>query len=137
SRRKTKDNYGPSLKQALGMFSVSAVAICLLMIFYYLYLIPINVVLIGVTLLMCAIGFASVAFNIPVSMVMQKRVQREMLGKVNAVSSVLSQAFIPIATLIAGALISGVGNVIFYIYTIVGIVVVTTWYLQNKAANTV
>ncbi len=137
SRRKTKENYGPSLKRSLALFSAGAVAICLLMIFYYLYLIPINVVLIGVTILMFAIGFANVAFNIPVSMVMQKRVQREMLGKVNAVSSVLSQAFIPIATLIAGALISGVGNVVFYLYTIVGIVIVTTWYLQNKAANTV
>ena len=135
SRAATKEKYNRQLKGWLIGLVAPMGAISVAMILYYENLLSINPTLIILVSLMFVIGLGNVAFNVPVSLILQRKVDRNMLGKVSSVSSVLSQALIPISSLVAGSIIMGVGVTYLYIFCIIGIVIITTLYVCSKASN--
>jgi MFS transporter, DHA3 family, macrolide efflux protein len=137
SRQKTKPLYGKSLKKALIGFLVPIILIAIAMNLYYSQLSGVNLVLITSTLMMFALGIASISFNIPVSMIMQRQVDRNMLGKVSSVSNVLSQALIPFSAMLAAFIIAKTSVGVLYIYCSVGALIVAIWFVRNKSVNTI
>ncbi len=137
SSRKTKERYGGDLKRALVGFAIPILCIGLIMILYYQAVIGVNVVLLGVTAMMFLLGFANVSFNVPVSLIMQRQVDRAMLGKVSSVSSVLSQALIPFSSLLAGFIIAKTSISVLYLFCSLGVIGVSFWFVKNKAADTI
>ncbi len=135
SRQKTKDSYGKDLKRAILIFVILMCALASVMVGFYLGFVSIGVVLVGLTLIMFLLGFANTAFNIPVNLIFQRKVDKKQLGKVSSVSGVLSQALIPIASLVAGVLISQISINAIYLFSLVGMVLVTIFYVTNKQAS--
>lgn len=137
SRQKTKEKYGKSLKRALLGFTFPILVISAVMILYYQNIVHVNVVLLTVTMMMFLLGFANISFNVPVSMIMQRQVDRSMLGKVSSVSNVLSQALIPFASLIAGFIIAKLSISMLYVFCSIGVIIVAFWFTNNRAADTI
>jgi len=135
SQSATKDKYGRALKAALIGFVLPVASICVSMILYYAGIIPINAILIILVSMMFIVGIANVSFNIPVSLIMQRKVDRNMLGKVSSVSSVLSQALIPVSSLIAGVIISQINVSALYLFCLVGMLIITLLYVTSKISN--
>ncbi|PKL00876.1 MAG: hypothetical protein CVV56_03460 [Tenericutes bacterium HGW-Tenericutes-1] len=135
SKAATKEKYSRQLKGWLIGLVIPMILISLTMILYYQGFISINATLISVVSFMFVIGLGNVAFNVPVSLIMQRRVDRNMLGKVSSVSSVLSQALIPISSLVAGAIIMNLSVSALYGFCIVGTVIITILYISSKASN--
>ena len=135
SRAATKEKYSRQLKGWLIGLVIPMSLISLTMILYYQGIISINATLISVVSFMFVIGLGNVAFNIPVSLILQRRVDRSMLGKVSSVSSVLSQALIPISSLVAGVIIMKINVSALYLFCIIGTVLITILYLSSKASN--
>ena len=137
SKQKTKEKYGKSLKLALGGFAVPILVISTFMILYYQQIIGVNVILIVLTAMMFLLGFANISFNVPVSMIMQRQVERSMLGKVSSVSNVLSQALIPFSSLLAGFIIANTSISVLYAFCSVGVIIVVLWFSKNREVNTI
>jgi DHA3 family macrolide efflux protein-like MFS transporter len=135
SKHKTKDNYGKQMKLSIIAASFFLGIAAIFMIGYYANIINISTVLVGVSMMQLGIGFSVVLFNVPFSIVIQRKVDRSQLGKVNAVTGVLSQALIPFASLIAGILISQISPIALYMFIIVGMTFVSISYYFNKTAN--
>ena len=74
-------------------------------------------------------------FNIPMSLIIQRNVEPKQLGKVSSVMNVLSQALIPIGSMLAGVIISQLSIIYFYAFIIVGLWIVAVMYVRNKATN--
>lgn len=137
SKRKTKEKYGKDLKRALLLFTFPILLISALMVAYYQNLLHVSVVLVGVSVAMFILGIASISFNVPVSLIMQRKVEKHMLGKVSSVSNVLSQALVPFSSLIAGAIIANISISALYLFCSLGVIGVTIWFFQNKATETI
>lgn len=135
SKSATKEKYYRQLKGWLIGLVSSMAAISIAMVLYYEDILSINLTLIALVSLMFVIGLGNVAFNVPVSLIFQRKVDRNMLGKVSSVSSVLSQALIPISSLVAGAIIMGIGVTYLYIFCIIGMVLITSFYVSAKASK--
>ena len=135
SKAATKEKYSRQLKGWLIGLVIPMTLISLTMILYYQELISINATLISVVSFMFVIGLGNVAFNVPVSLIMQRRVNRNMLGKVSSVSSVLAQALIPISSLVAGIIIMKINVSALYAFCIVGTLIITVVYVMSKASN--
>jgi DHA3 family macrolide efflux protein-like MFS transporter len=134
--KKPRKTYGKHLKKVITMMSVVVVFSCITTILYYLKVMPINLYLIVSLVLFLGIGFSMVSFNVPVGILLQTKVDKSQLGKVNSLMSVLSQALIPVSSLIAGVVISQLGIVYLYVYCGIGIILVNIWYVRNKNADT-
>jgi len=132
SRRKPKESYAKDLRLALIGFGIFAVIIGIYMSLYHLGYLDINYVLILLPVTMFIIGFASVGFNVPVSITFQKKIEKSQLGKVTSLSGVLSQALVPISALVAGFLITKISIVAVYAFCGIGMTVVVLLYLSNK-----
>jgi MFS family permease len=135
SRKATSENLGKKLKIALVSITLPVVVLALGLIGYHNDLFSVNTSLIVITLAMFALGFANVAFNVPVSLAMQKKVDRNMLGKVSSVSNVLSMGLVPISSLLGGMLIAEFSPSVLYGVCAVGTIIVTALYVKNKQAN--
>ncbi len=135
SRRPTKDEYGKDLKKAIMLFVLLIVVMAGMMLAYYGGKVSVSVVLVGLTAIMFLVGFANTAFNIPVSLIFQRKVEKTQLGKVSSVSGVLSQALIPIASLLAGVVISQISISAIYLFSLIGMIIVTIFYVTNKEAD--
>ncbi len=135
SRQKTKERYSPMLKKALASMVGMIALLSVLMIFYYLGVVPIDAMLVSLAIIMFAVGVSQIAFNVPVQLIFQRKVDKTQLGKVNSVSAVLSQALVPLASLVAGLLISQISIIAFYLFCLIGMVVVLLLYMTNPNAN--
>jgi hypothetical protein len=81
-------------------------------------------------------GFASTAFNVPVSIIMQNKIDPNQLGKVISVTGVLSQALIPFASLLAGVVISQFSIITLYVLCTIGLgSVILIYYLRKSYVN--
>jgi predicted MFS family arabinose efflux permease len=105
------------------------------MISYYLDLISIDLTLLGITLSMFLAGFFIMNFNIPMSLVIQRNVEPRQLGKVSSVMNVLSQALIPIGSMLAGVIISQLSIIYFFVFVTIGAWIVVLIYINNKVSN--
>lgn len=132
SRRAKKDSYGHDLIKAIVMFGFSIVSMAVIMTLYYTNIIPINLTLVLTVIACLFAGLASTSFNVPVQIIMQNSIDPKQLGKVVSVSSVLSQALIPIASLMAGFIISQFSIIWLYILCTLGLIVVIVIYRKQK-----
>lgn len=135
AKQTTKSSYAKQLKFWIVGLLIPLVLVSLFMIGYYQSFATVNILLISTVVLMFVMGFANVGFNVPVSLIFQRRVDPLMLGKVSSVSSVLSQALIPISSLVAGAIIMNIGITSLYIFSIIGMILVAGIYLSTKSIN--
>jgi len=132
---KQKTSQSKHLKKMLTLMSCVILTYSFVTVFYYTGHIPINPYLILTMILFLGIGLSMVFFNVPVGVLLQTKVDPTQLGKVSSLMSVLSQALIPLSSLIAGIVISQFGIVYLYLYCAIGIVFVTMWYVSNKNAD--
>ncbi|MBN2268263.1 MAG: MFS transporter [Acholeplasmataceae bacterium] len=135
STKKTKEKYGKQFKSAiLGAVIVVSIISCV-MILYYLEIINIDLTLIGLTVSLFLIGFMIMWFNVPMSLIIQRNVEPQQLGKVSSVMNVLSQALIPIGSMLAGVIISQLSIVYLFVFATAGSWIVVLAYMNNKVSN--
>ena len=122
-------------KQAIlgAVIVVSLIAIN--MILYYLDLINIDLTLVGLTFSLFLMGFILMSFNVPMSLIIQRNVDPKQLGKVSSVMNVLSQALIPIGSMLAGVIISQLSIIYFFVFATIGSWIVVLIYINNKVSN--
>ena len=91
----------------------TAAVLILLTVFYYL-LVDRGLSLNAFLIVFCAgclvIGLLIVFINIPISTVMMKIVERDKLSKVTSITGVVSQGLIPVASVLAGAVLQFFGS---------------------------
>lgn len=135
STKKTKDTYNKQFKQAIlgAVIVVSLIAIN--MVLYYLDVIQIDMTLIGLTFSLFLMGFILMSFNVPMSLIIQRNVDPKQLGKVSSVMNVLSQALIPIGSMLAGVIISQLSIIYFFVFATIGSWIVVLIYINNKVSN--
>jgi len=136
SSQKTKERYGKQLKGAITLAITMTTLMASVMILYYMKMIDINLALIGLFVTIFMTGFMTMAFNIPLNMIIQRNVDPRQLGKVGSVISVLSQALIPLGALLAGIIISQLSIIYLYVFSVVGSWLVVIWYINNKPSST-
>ncbi len=136
ARKKTQDKYASTIKFSIFMFAVMLSFQSILMILYYLHVIEINPVLVLLTIVSLTLGVFNILLNVPVNMILQRNVDKDKLGKVSSLATVLSQALIPLGSLTAGLLISQISIVSFYVFSLIGTIAATTWFMRNKAVDT-
>ncbi|PKK94313.1 MAG: hypothetical protein CVV61_00285 [Tenericutes bacterium HGW-Tenericutes-6] len=137
SRQKTKEKYGKQLKTAITLAATVTTLMSLVMIFYYQNQLSINMTLIGLLITLFLTGFMVMMFNVPMNLIFQKNVDPKQLGKVSSVMAVLSQALVPIGSLVAGVIISQLSPTYLYLFSIIGSFTVVIFYIKNKASNNI
>jgi predicted MFS family arabinose efflux permease len=70
--------------------------------------------------------------NIPISVALMKKSDPAMLGKVQGIISTMSQALIPLGSIIGGALIAGFGLGSLFLYAAIGFVVMVAFSYISK-----
>lgn len=78
------------------------------------------------------IGFILTWVNIPINTAIMRIVDKEMLSKVSSIISVACQGLIPIASVLAGAIIQGLGSVALLIFCSLGMAAACAFMLLNK-----
>lgn len=76
-------------------------------------------------------GFAIVNINVPTTTVLMRIVDKSMLSKVNSVISISSQGLIPIASVLAGAILQGLGSTALLLFCTVGFTLTAVMLLLN------
>ncbi|MBR5409355.1 MAG: MFS transporter [Clostridia bacterium] len=93
----------------------------------------INVFLISLSLGCLAIGFLISCFNIPVTTAIMRIVDRDKLSKVNSLTSIGSQGMIPIASVLAGAILEAFGGTALLAFCSVGFTVTAFSLLFSRS----
>lgn len=135
SSRPPREKQGKRLKFILGALTVPAAIIAFTLVMYYQGQFPINTTLLIIAASMFILGLGNVAFNIPISVIMQKRVDKAMLGKVSSVSNVISMGLMPFSSILGGIIIAKISPSALYVFCAVGMIVVATLYVLNPRAN--
>ena len=76
-------------------------------------------------------GLAVVNINVPTTTTLMRIVDKSMLSKVNSVISISSQGLIPIASVLAGAILQGLGSTALLLFCTVGFVITAVMLLVN------
>ncbi|MBO4410354.1 MAG: MFS transporter [Spirochaetales bacterium] len=77
-------------------------------------------------------GFLISYINIPMSTALMRIVDREMLSKVNSITSIASQGMIPLASVLAGAVLQALGSTFLLAFCSLGFVVTAVLLLMNR-----
>ncbi len=93
----------------------------------------------GFLILFClgslGMGFLISLINIPLGTAMMRIVDRDKLSKVNSITSIGSQGMIPIASVLAGAVLEGFGSTALLCGCSLGFTVTALLLLKNKAVR--
>ena len=92
----------------------------------------VNAFLIAFSLGCVLVGFLICCFNIPVTTTVMRIVDRDKLSKVNSIISIGSQGMIPIASVLAGAVLEGFGSTALLAVCSLGFAVTAVLMLMNK-----
>ena len=92
----------------------------------------INGFLIAFSLGCAATGFLISCFNIPVNTAIMRTVDRDKLSKVSSIISIGSQGMIPIASVLAGAVLEGLGSTALLAVCSLGFTVTAILMVTNK-----
>ncbi|MBR0435837.1 MAG: MFS transporter [Clostridia bacterium] len=76
-------------------------------------------------------GLAVVNINVPTTTTLMRIVDKSMLSKVNSVISISSQGLIPIASMLAGAILQGLGSTALLLFCTVGFIITAVMLLVN------
>ncbi len=92
-------------------------------------------------IILCAlhflIGVTMIFINIPVNTSVQLLTDKRMLGKVNSVITVFSQGLIPLASMLAGAVLDTLGSTWLLGISVAGFLTITLLFSLNKDARAV
>ena len=78
------------------------------------------------------IGFLIACFNIPVTTAIMRIVDKGMLSKVNSLTSVGSQGMIPVASVLAGAILQAFGSTALLVFCSLGFAVTAMFLLFSR-----
>ncbi|MBP5728539.1 MAG: hypothetical protein J6Y48_15820, partial [Clostridia bacterium] len=81
------------------------------------------------------IGLMIVWINIPVTTVMMRIVDRDKLSKVNSIMSIGSQGMVPIASVLAGAILQGLGSTFLLFMCTLGFAVTALLTLKSRTVR--
>jgi predicted MFS family arabinose efflux permease len=137
SSRPPREKQGRHLKVVLCGNVIPALVIAAAFILYYQGILRVDAVLLMLLGSMMLFGAFNVAFNIPINLIMQRNVDKTMLGKVSSVSNVLSMGLTPLSSLLGGIIIAKASPSALYLFSALGMILTTIWYVTNKKANTI
>ena len=92
----------------------------------------VNLFLILFSLECALIGFLIACFNIPVTTAIMRIVDKGMLSKVNSLTSVGSQGMIPVASVLAGAILQAFGSTALLVFCSLGFAVTAMFLLFSR-----
>ena len=78
------------------------------------------------------IGFLISTINIPISTILMRIVDKDKLSKVNSIVSMGSQGMIPIASMLAGLILSNLGSTVLLLFCFLGFMIIAILLLMNK-----
>ena len=114
---------------------VLAVLVILWTLSYWYFVdcgVSINAFLVSLCVGTLIMGFFISYINIPTSTALMRVVDKDMLSKVNSITSIGSQGMIPIASVLAGAILQSMGSTPLLIFCSVGFTVTAILMLANK-----
>ena len=114
---------------------VLAVLVILWTLSYWYFIecgVSVNAFLISLCVGTLIMGFFISYINIPISTAVMRVVDKDMLSKVNSITSIGSQGMIPIASVLAGAILQSLGSTPLLIFCSVGFTVTAILMLANK-----
>lgn len=137
SARKQEEKCGRKVAVRLCLFSGVMIALAV----GYWWFVDRNISINGFLLLFCAgclaVGFLLSFINIPLSTTIQSRVERNKLSKVGSFLSIGSQGMIPIASVLAGAVLQTFGSSILLTICAVGFTATAILMLTNKHVKSI
>lgn len=133
--QKPKEKYGSQMKIWILVMASTFIMMALAFYFFVETSNNVNMYLIIQTLVMFLMGIAMIKVNIPISTTMHKVVDRDKIAKVSSLTSVGAMGLTPIASLLAGALITGLGLSFLYFFCAIGFTAAALVFFRNKAVN--
>ncbi|MBO4213799.1 MAG: hypothetical protein J5876_02335, partial [Lachnospiraceae bacterium] len=94
-----------------------------------------NTFLIILSLGILVVGFLLSFINIPISTVLMRVVDKDKLSKVTSILGILSQGLIPIASVIAGAILQGLGSSFLLGFCSAGFLITSIVLMGNKKVS--
>lgn len=98
--------------------------------------VSLNLFLILCSLCAFSIGFIIPLVNIPINTLMMRIIDRSQLGKVNGMISIVSQALIPLASVLAGSVLQIWGSSVLLFFCAVGLTVSAVYFLLQPETRT-
>ena len=110
------------------------VILCTLCYWYFVGRgVSLNAFLISLCVGTLIMGFFISYINIPISTAVMRVVDKDMLSKINSITSIGSQGMIPIASVLAGAILQSLGSTPLLIFCSAGFSVTAILMLVNKS----
>ena len=94
--------------------------------------VSLNLFLVILTVGCLLIGLSVVCINIPISTVFMRIIDKDMLSKVSSITSVASQGLIPIASVLAGAILQYAGSTALLLFATIGFTATALFMLFNR-----
>ncbi len=122
-------------RKAARLLCAAAAVVIGLTVCYYCFVdrgAQVNAFLISLSLGCLLIGFLISCFNIPVTTAIMRIVDKDKLSKVNSLTSIGSQGMIPIASVLAGAILEAFGGTALLTFCSVGFTVTAISLLFSR-----
>lgn len=135
SVKKQGDKCGKSVTIRLLL---QACLMVLITVAYYVFVdrgVSLNSFLIMLCIGSLVIGFLLTGVNIPINTAIMKTVEKDKLSKVSSIISITAQGLVPIASVLAGAILQSVGSTALLAVCSVGFLTAALILLFNKAKN--
>lgn len=132
STKQKKEHIAPGLRIAFILMSIVFASISAMYVLFDFDIIHINVFLISFVAICFIIGMLLVLINIPISTTIVSIVDKDKLGKVNSLIDVGSQGLIPVAELLGGVILAGLGTSALLIGCTIGFIGMTVYIAVNK-----
>ena len=132
STKQKKEHIAPGLRIAFILMSIVFASISAMYVLFDFDIIDINVFLITFVAICFFIGMLLVLINIPISTTVVSIVDKDKLGKVNSLIDVGSQGLIPVAELLGGLVLAGLGTSALLIGCTIGFIGMTVYIAVNK-----
>ena len=132
SAKKPAEKCGRSVSVRIA---VMAALIILASVAYWVFVakgVSINVFLIVLSVGSLVLGLILALVNIPISTAIMRIVDRNMLSKVSSITSIASQGLVPIASVLAGAILQSVGSTALLGFCAAGFTAAAVYLLLNK-----
>ena len=132
SARTQKEKVGRDIAKNIGII---AVVMLMLSVSYWLLAdkgYSLNTFLIILCIGSLILGYVVVGINVPLSTTLMRVVERDKLSKVSSLISILSQGIVPLAHVLAGAVLQGLGSTAMLFMCTAGFLVTTFFMLFNK-----
>ena len=130
--RPRMEKCGRSMVISLSVVAADLIAITLCYWFGVVKDMSMNLFLIVLAIGSFIIGVAITFTNIPVSTVLMKLVDSDKLGKVSSITSVVSQALVPISSVVAGFILQYMGSTMLLAVCTAGFVRTVVFLLTNR-----